>query len=85
MIPYNVIFILDEKAKEHIHFESNEKPVKGEIYTIQDSGGKLWDAKVTEVAKFIIRSKDTQATIEYRCKVEKHETTVPTIGFGKRI
>jgi hypothetical protein len=84
MIPYKVRFILDDKSKESISFDANEKPIKGEVYTIQDTSGKVWDARVTDVVKFVVMEKTAQALIEYRCKVEKHEETSTTIGFGKR-
>jgi hypothetical protein len=85
MIPYKVIFISDAQIKDEIHFESNEKPFKGEVYTIKDANGKLWDARITEVTKMIVRSKNQEATVEYRCKVEKHEEAGSIIGFGKRV
>jgi hypothetical protein len=85
MIPYKVIFIPDAKVKDEIHFESNEKPFKGEIYTIKDMNGKLWEARVTEVTKMIVRGKDSEAAVEYTCKVEKHEAAGSVIGFGKKL
>jgi hypothetical protein len=84
MIPYKITFIPDQKAKDEIRFESNEKPFKGEVYTIQDADGKVWEAKITEVTKLIARSKNTEAVLEYKCKVERHEATATVIGFGKR-
>jgi hypothetical protein len=84
MIPFKVIFIVNEKTKDQLHFESVEKPAKGEIFSIQDADGTLWDAKIMEVTKFIVRSKDQKAVLEYRCKVEKHEADKHIIGFGKR-
>jgi hypothetical protein len=84
MIPYRIKFILDDKTKDEFLFDSNEKPFKGELHTIQDVNGKLWEAKITEVSKFVIRSQSSEATVEYRCKVEKHEPTATVIGFGKR-
>lgn len=85
MIPYKTTFVIDDKLKEAIHFESNEKPFKGEVYTIENADGKLWEAKVTEVTKIIIRNKSAEGSIEYRCKIEKHEPTLNSIGFGKKI
>jgi hypothetical protein len=84
MIPYKVVLIPDAETKNEIHFESNEKPFKGEVYTIKDVNGKLWDARITEVTKMVVRNKNPEAEIEYRCKVEKHEATGSVIGFGKR-
>jgi hypothetical protein len=85
MIPYKVIFISDAHAKNEIHFESNEKPFKSEVYTIKDNDGKLWEARITEVTKMVVRGKDSEGVIEYRCQVEKHEAATSVIGFGKRI
>lgn len=84
MIPYKIKFILNDKEEDALHFESNEKPFKGELQTIEDADGKLWEAKIIEVTKVIIRTKKTEATIEFRCKVEKHEAATNVIGFGKR-
>jgi hypothetical protein len=84
MIPYKIRFIFDDQPKNDIQFESNEKPFKGEVQTIQEVDGKLWEAKITEVSKFVVRSKNSEASIEYRCKMEKHESTATVIGFGKR-
>jgi hypothetical protein len=84
MIPFKIIFILNEKTNDQLLFESMEKPVKGEIFSIQDADGKLWEAKITDVTKFVVRSKDKSASLEYRCKVEKHEADKHVIGFGKR-
>jgi hypothetical protein len=83
MTPYRIKF-LNEKTKSEINFESNEKPVKGEVYSIQDISGKLWDAKVTEVTKYVIQGNGSQASLEYRCKIEEHEASGAVIGFGKR-
>lgn len=85
MIPYKIAFIIDEKTNEAIHFESNEKPFKSEVYTIQDADGKQREAKITEVVKIIIRSKTAESSIEYRCGIERHQPTSQVIGFGKRI
>jgi hypothetical protein len=84
MLPYLVKFTLNNQIEDHINFQSNEKPFKGEVYTIQDTDGKLWDARVTEVTKFIVRTKNSEGVIQYQCKVEKHEVTASAIGFGKR-
>jgi hypothetical protein len=83
MIPYKIKFIISEKPKNQMDFESNEKPVKGEIYSIQEADGKVWDAKITEVTKVIIRAKDANAVIEYRCKVEENKSGAVSIGFNK--
>jgi hypothetical protein len=84
MIPYKVKFIIDEKAN-NIQFESNEKPSKGEIFTIHEPGGKLWDARITAVTKVIVRTKDKDApaTLEYHCQVQEHDSKTPVIGFTK--
>lgn len=84
MIPYKIKLILDDKNATEIQFESNEKPIKGDIYTIEEANGKVGEVKLTEVNKFIIKSKTSNATLEYRCKTEKHEATANVIGFGKR-
>jgi hypothetical protein len=84
MIPYKVKFLLSEKAEDFVDFESNEKPVKGELFTIQDENGKHSSVKITEVLKFVIRGKKSAGEIEYRCKTETHEESAMTIGFGKR-
>jgi hypothetical protein len=85
MIPYKVKFIIDEKANNTIQFESNEKPSKGEIFTIHESEGKLWDARITAVTKFIVRTKDKDApaTLEYHCQVQEHDSKTAVIGFTK--
>jgi hypothetical protein len=82
MHTYNIKFIIDENAKNEFDFISNEKPFKGEVYTIEETNGKLWDVKVSEVKKIIIRKQKGEAIIEYRCNVEENKTA-NVIGFGK--
>jgi hypothetical protein len=84
MIPYKVKIFLSDDPADVVAFESNEKPLKGEVLKIQDLDKKTWDIKITEVTKFISRSKDDGSVLEYHCKMEKHEETAATIGFGKR-
>ncbi|MBT1702218.1 hypothetical protein [Chryseosolibacter indicus] len=84
MLPYKIKFIIEDKKSSEISFESNEKPVKGEIYTIQNVNGKIEEVRLTEVNKVIVRTDTSEAILEYRCKTEKHEATATTIGFGKR-
>jgi hypothetical protein len=81
MIPYTIKFIL---GKDEMRFESNEKPFKGELYTIQNADTTLVEVRVKDVTKIIARTKGSSATIEYHCVVEKHEESVNVIGFGKR-
>jgi hypothetical protein len=84
MIPYRIKFLQEGKDNEPLTFESNEKPVKGDTYTIQRSGGKSGEVKIVEVTKVVVPSKGGDAVLEYHCKVEKHEAASHTIGFGKR-
>jgi hypothetical protein len=85
MIPYQVKFLINENKKEQtISFQTNEKPVKGEIYTIEQPDHSKTEVKITEVTKVIIRNDALTAFIEYRCKTEKHEEATTVIGFGKR-
>ncbi len=81
MHTYHVKFIIDEKTGNQFNFVSNEKPFKGEVYTLQEPDGKLWDAKVTDVKKIILRNNE-EATIEYRCQVEENKAA-QVIGFSK--
>jgi hypothetical protein len=85
MIPYQVKFLINENKQEQtISFQTNEKPVKGEIYTIEQAGHNKTEVKITEVIKVIIKNDALTAFIEYQCKTEKHEEATAVIGFGKR-
>jgi hypothetical protein len=83
MIPYNIRFSLDNNEIV-FSFQSNEKPVKGDIFTIEDKGGKLWDAKIIEVTKVVVSPEMGNSLLEYRCKIQKHDEAKTVIGFGKR-
>ena len=83
MKPYKVKFILDDKIDDHFYFESIEKPFKGEIFTLQDTTGKLVDIKITEMTKYLIKKEDYRAEVEYICKVEEHKASNSSIGFNK--
>lgn len=84
MTPFIITFLPDSKENESFTFESNEKPFKGELYSIIDSAGKTSEAKITEVSKVVIRKGQHEATLVYQCKIEKHEANPAVIGFGKR-
>lgn len=84
MIPYKIKFFLDTKNKDVLAFESNEKPIKGDLYKIQDSRDQISEVKITEVVKIVIRGKTDDGVLEYHCQTEKHEASAQTIGFGKR-
>jgi hypothetical protein len=83
MIPYNIKFIF-ENNESLLSFQSNEKPVKGDIFTIQEKGNKLSEVKITEVTRVVINQEKADAMLEYRCKVQKHDEAKTVIGFGKR-
>jgi hypothetical protein len=83
MIPYHIKFIL-ENNESLSSFQSNEKPVKGDIFTIQEKGNKSWEVKVTEVIRVVIPQEKAEAMLEYHCKVQKHDDAKTVIGFGKR-
>lgn len=82
MKPYKVKFILDEKTGRHAYAESNDKPLKGEVFTLKESTGKLKDIKITEVNKYLIAAENDTAIIEYWCIVEEYKAGANTIGFS---
>jgi hypothetical protein len=83
MKSYKIRFIVDSKAGNYFDLESNEKPVKGELFTIEEANGKLLNIKITEVTKFVIVKSEHEAEIEYRCGVEEYKEQGRSIGFYK--
>lgn len=83
MIPYKIKF---HHAGDNttVSFESNEKPVKGDVFTIKAEDGKLSMVKIIEVTKILNSKSNNTADLEYNCNVEAHQENTSQIGFGKR-
>jgi hypothetical protein len=82
MKQYKVKFIFEDKSSE-LNFESNEKPIKGDLFTVQETDGKSNEVKIKEVTKVVVRGLESSATIEYHCAVEKYDSKSPVIGFAR--
>jgi hypothetical protein len=78
MIPFRVKFTLRDNNETFI-FESNEKPFKGDVYSIEENGSHT-SYKITDVIKTIVRENGL-AHLEYQCAVEKNDVNEFTIGF----
>ena len=83
MIPYK-IKIIHTAEKTTLAFESNEKPLKGDVFTLKQDDGKTSMVKITEVTKVLIGKSNETAELEYHCQVESHQENTTQIGFGKR-
>lgn len=79
IIPYKVKFILDENESDHLSFDSNEKPCKGDLYSIEQDG-ELTPFIIKEITKVVIRNRGT-SSLEYQCAIAKYEPQAKGIGF----